>query len=368
MAETDFTAFLNDGDSRRVVQQALREAKVQRGTVRNAAWTFRTRRSPEVLLVDLDGEQNPIVYVPAIMHVCRPETMILVTGSENNVTLANELYRSGVFLYLPKPLDANNLQQALREVAAVNGEGTRPEIQASRLMLVLGKGMGTSTITALLAHMAADAGRYVTCLDVDPNFGSLALALDTEPRRGLAQALQAADGDEMGASLERLQAQVTPRIGLVAHPMDQAGQEEPPDPGLQSLIDALSVQAHMILACGLKPRHVETLRHLATNHLVVFEPTPAGVSVAVRWLRILDGATSTLVVNHTRPLPRLLSDEQLRDGFGGRAPDLELPYIKGMARSMALGEPQLAVGRRERALLAKFLQLILGVGALEEAG
>lgn len=272
MAETDFTAFLNDGDSRRVVQQALPEAKVQRGGVRNAAWTFRTQRSPEVLLVDLDGEQNPIVYVPAIMHVCRPETMILVTGSENNVTLANELYRSGVFLYLPKPLDANNLQQALREIAAVNGEGTRPEIQASRLMLVLGKGMGTSTITALLAHMAADAGRYVTCLDVDPNFGSLALALDTEPRRGLAQALQATDGDEMGASLERLQAQVTPRIGLVAHPMDQAGQDEPPDPGLQSLIDALSVQAHMILACGLKPRHVETLRHLATNHLWCSSP------------------------------------------------------------------------------------------------
>ena len=366
MAETDYTAFLNDGDSRRVVQQALRDAKVQRGTVRNAAWTFRTQRSPEVLLVDLDGEQNPIVYVPALMQVCRPETMILVTGSENNVTLANELYRSGVFLYLPKPLDANNVQQALREVAAVNGEGTRPEIQASRLMLVLGKGMGTSTITALLAHMAADAGRYVTCLDLDPNFGSLALALDTEPRRGLAQALQA-DGDEM-ASLDRLQAQVTTRIGLVAHPMAQAGQEDPPDPGLQGLIDALSVQAHMILACGLKPRHVDALRNLVTNHLVVFEPTPAGMSVAVRWLRILDGATSTLVVNHTRPLPKLLSDDQLRDGFGGRAPDLELPYIKGMARSMALGEPQLAVARRERALLAKFLQLLLGVGALEESG
>ena len=170
------------------------------------------------------------------------------------------------------------------------------------------------------------------------------------------------------ASLDRLQAQVTTRIGLVAHPMDQAGQEDPPDPGLQGLIDALSVQAHMILACGLKPRHVDALRNLVTNHLVVFEPTPAGMSVAVRWLRILDGATSTLVVNHTRPLPKLLSDDQLRDGFGGRAPDLELPYIKGMARSMALGEPQLAVARRERALLAKFLQLLLGVGALEESG
>lgn len=366
MAETDFTAFLNDGDSRRATQQALRDGKVQRGTIRNAAWTFRTRRSPEVLLVDLDGEQNPIVYVPALMQVCRPETMILVTGSENNVSLANELYRSGVFLYLPKPLDGNNLQHALREVAAVNGEGTRPEIQASRLVLVLGKGMGTSTVTALLAHMAADAGRYVTCLDLDPNFGALALALDTEPRRGLAQALQS-EGEEI-ASLDRLQAQVTSRIGLVAHPMDQAGQEELPVPGLQNLIDALSVQAHMILACGPRPQHVESLRHLATNHLVVFEPTPAGVSVAVRWLRILDGATSTLVLNHTRPLPKLLSDDQLRDGFGGRTPDLALPYIKAMARSMALGEPQLAMARRERTLLAKFLQQLLGLGAVEDAG
>ena len=366
MAESDFTAFLNDGDNRRVVQQAVRDAKVQRGTVRNAAWTFRTTRSPDILLVDLDGEQNPIVYVPALMQVCRPESMILVTGTENNVALANELYRSGVFLYLPKPLDGNNLQQALREVAAVNGEGTRGEIQASRLVLVLGKGMGTCTITALLAHLAADAGRYVSCLDLDPNFGSLALALDAEPRRGLAQALQAADGEE-APSLDRLQTQVSTRIGLVAHPVDQAGQDEFPETGLQGIVEALSAQAHMILACGLKPRHVESLRHVVTNHLVVFEPTPAGLSVAVRWLRILEGATYTLVANHTRPLPRLLGTDQLRAGFGGRTPDLELPYIKGMPRAMALGEPQTALGRRERALLTKFLQPLLGLGAVEES-
>ncbi len=370
MAETDFTAFLNDADSRRVAQQALRDAKVQRGTVRNAAWTFRTTRSPEVLLVDLDGEQNPIVYVPALIQVCRPESMILVTGSENNVTLANELYRSGVFLYLPKPLDGNNLQQALREIAAVNGEGARAEIQASRLVLVLGKGMGTNTITALMAHLAAEAGRYVSCLDLDPNFGSLALALDTEPRRGLAQALQSTDGEDAGA-LERLQAQVSGRIGLVAHPIDQAGQDDFTETGLLALIEAMSAQAHMILACGLRPAHVEALRHLATNHLIVFEPTPAGVSVAVRWARILDGGaavdgtSSTLVVNHTRPLPKLLGTDQLRAGFGGKAPDLELPYIKGMARAMALGEPQRALARRERTMLAKFLQPLLGLGAVE---
>ncbi len=367
MAEGALAAFLKDAASRRIVSELDGDAKVQRGTVRNAAWEFRTSRSPDILLVDLDGEQNPIVYVPALMQVCRPESVILVTGSENNVTLANELYRSGVFLYLPKPLDANNLQQAINEVATVNGEGVRPEVQASRVIPVLGKGMGVNTITALLAHLAADAGRYVSCLDLDPNFGSLALALDTEPRRGLAQALQSLSDD--AAALERLQAEVSPRVGLVAHPIDQAGQDDFDQAGIGGLVDALSAQAHMILVCGVQPAHVGMLRHIASNHLVVFEPTPAGISIAVRWLRILEGAPSTLVMNHTRPLPKLFGEDQLRNAFGGRSQDFEIPYIKNMARSMALGEPQRALNRREREMLTTFLQPLLGlsIAAEEEA-
>lgn len=367
MAETDFSAFLNDPASRRVVGEADRDAKIQRGTVRNAAWAYRNSRSPDILMVDLDGEQNPIVYVPALMQVCRPDSMILATGSENNVALANELYRSGIFLYLPKPLDTNGLKQAMNEVAVANGEGVRPAIQTSRLILVLGKGMGTSTFVTLLARLAAESGRYVSCLDLDPNFGSLALAFDTEPKRGLAQALQSA-GDEGGATLDRLQAQVSARIGLVAHPVDQVGQEHFSKNGLQGLIEALSAQAHMILACGLQPIHVEALRNLATTHLIVFEPTPAGVSVAVRWLRLLEGANSTLAVNHTRPLPRLLSQDQMRTGFGGRAPDFEFPFIKGMARAMALGEPHKAIARGHRELLNAFLQPLLGLGSVSEVG
>lgn len=365
MAETDFVAFLNDRESRQLVQNLDRKAKVQTGTVRNAAWGFRTKRSPDILLVDMDGEQNPIVYVPALIQVCRPETIILVTGSENNVALANELYRTGVFLYLPKPLDATNLQAAMNEVETVNGEGARPEIQTSRLLPVLGKGMGVSTLTALMARIAAEAGRYVSCLDLDPNFGSLAMALDTEPRRGLAQALQSVESDG-SAVLERLQAQVSPRIGLVAHPVDQVGQDDFDEVGLPSLIEALSLQAHMILVCGLKPSHIDALRHLATSYLIVFEPTPAGVSVAIRWLRILDGAQSTLAVNHTRPLPKLLTNEQLRNSFGGRAPDFELAYMKGMAKAMALGEPQAALSRRERLLFNKLLSPLLGIGDMEQ--
>lgn len=359
----EFAAFLHDADSRRVVRELDQHATIRRGTVRNAARACQSEASADVMLVDLDSEQNPLANMAVLLRVCRPETIILATGTENNVTLANDLYRGGVFLYLPKPLDLTDLRRGLREVEAARDEEPRPEIQTSRLVLVLGKGMGMNTVTALLARLAAERGRYVSCLDLDADFGTLSLALDTPPERGLAQALQNADG---GLAVERLQARVSERIGLFAHPFDQTGQPQAED-GLLGLVDALSNHAHMVLACGVSPAQVEALRHITTNHLVVFEPTPAGVSVAARWLRILDGAASTLIVNHPRPLPTILGQEQLRTSLGDRGPDIELPYIKGMARAMALGEPERAVSRREREALDRILNPLVGLAAVEEA-
>lgn len=358
----EFAAFLHDADSRRVVREMDEHATIRRGTVRNAARACQAEASADIMLVDLDGEQNPLADMATLLRVCRPETIILATGSENNVTLANDLYRGGVFLYLPKPLDLTDLRRGMREVEAAQDEEPRPEIQTSRLVLVLGKGMGTNTVTALLARLAAERGRYVSCLDLDANFGTLSLALDTSPERGLAQALRDTDG---AAAVEHLQAQVSDRIGLIAHPFDQAGQQQAED-GLLGLIDRLSNHAHMVLACGVSPAHVEVLRHLTTNHLIVFEPTPAGVSIAARWLRILDGAASTLIVNHARPLPPILGQEQLRNSLGDRRPDIELPYIKAMARAMALGEPQRAISRREREVLDRILNPLVGVASAEE--
>ena len=215
----------------------------------------------------------------------------------------------------------------------------------------------------MLARLAAERGRYVSCLDLDPNFGTLSLAFDTQPERGLAQALQNPGG---GFDIERLQARVSDRIGLVAHSYDQSGQRYGEE-GLQGLVDALSTHAHMILACGASLAQVEALRHLTTSHLIVFEPTPAGVSIAARWLRILEGVASTLVMNHARSLPSLLGDEQLRTSLGQRAPDVEIPYLRNMARAMALGEPERAIARRERELFDRILNPLVGLASEEES-
>lgn len=362
MAEADLTAFLNDAESRRVIQETDPTAKVHRGTVRNAARACRDGRSSDILVVDLDGEQNPISHIASLLEVCRPESVILATGSENNVALANDLYRGGIFLYLPKPLDAVNLRSAIREVVAVNEEQDRPQIQASRVILVHGKGMGVNTVTALLAHLAAALGRYVSCLDLDADFGSLSLAFDTQPQRGLAQVLQDRDGAD-ALAVERLQAQVNNRIGLLAYPVDVVGQGEFDEHGLDNLVKALSSHAHLILVCGASMEHLAAMRHLVTNHLIVFEPTPAGVSVAARWLRVLEGATSSLIMNHARALPNLVGEEHLRNAFAGRLPDVEIPYMRNMAEAMALGEPERALTRREREPLSRFLQMLLGTGA-----
>ena len=365
MAQSEFTGYLNDAESRRVMQSVDPSAKVQRGTVRNAARTCRDGRSADIMLVDLDGESNPLSHVNVLLQVCRPESVVLATGSENNVTLANDLYRAGVFLYLPKPLDTMSLRTAITEVVAAADEQERPLIQASRVVQVNGKGMGVNTVTALLAHLAAGQGRYVSCLDLDENFGSLALSLNTNPERGLAQALQSPDSDAV--MLDRLQAPVTNRIGLVAHPLDQTGQSDQlDDTGLEALIQMLTSHAHLILVCGASLNQLATLRRVTTNYIVVFEPTPAGVSVAARWLRMLEGATSALIMNHPRPLPKLLGQDQLRTALGERLPDAEIPYIRNMAEASALGEPERAIPRREREALNRFLQSHLGVSVTDQ--
>lgn len=360
--EVEFTAYLDDAESRRVLQSVDRTAKVHRGTVRHAARASRDGRSSDIMLVDLDGEQNPLSHVSTLLQVCRPESVILATGSENNVVLANDLYRGGIFLYLPKPLDAANLRNAVREVIAVSEEKERPQIQASQVLLVHGKGMGVNTVTALLAHIAGGLGRYVSCVDLDANFGTLSLALDTQPARGLAQALQNPT-DAGDFALERLQTHVTNRINLLAHPVDQTGQEDFHDKALGDLIEALSGHAHLILICGASMEQLAAMRHLVTNHLIVFEPTPAGVSIAVRWLGILRGSSSSLILNHARPLPNLIAQDQMRVAFADRMPDVEIPYVRDMAEAMALGQPDRALARRERAPLNRFLQTLLGVAS-----
>ena len=255
------------------------------------------------------------------------------------MTLANDLYRGGVFIYLPKPLDVSSLRDALREAASGDdAQEERPQVQASQIVLLHGKGMGVTTVTALLAHVAAGLGRYVSCVDLDAEFGTLALAFDTEPERGLAQALQdpqAADA----AAIERLLATVTNRIGLLAFPVDHVEQGGAYLEGLESLIRELSSHAHLILVCGASMEHFRVMHNYVTNHVIVFEPTPAGVSVASRWLRLLQGAHSSLIMNHARPLPKLLGEDHLRSAFGNRLPDAEIPYLQGMAEAMMLGEP-----------------------------
>lgn len=358
----ELAAYLSDSDSRLAVAEADPQATVRRGTIRQAVRACEAEPSADVLLVDLDGEQNPLVHVVELLRVCRPDTVILATGSENSVVLANELYRGGVFLYLPKPLEVADLRRALTDVDNAGSDEARPEIQTSRVVLVLGKGMGANTVTALVARLAGDRGRYVTCADFDGDFGTLALALDTTPERGLSQAL--AEGAVTG--VDRLVSRVSPRIGLVAYPLDQI-ESRGDASGLPRVVDALSAHAHMVLVCGLDVVRFEALRHAASSHVIVFEPTPAGVSVAARWLRRLNGAPSTLVVNHARPLPRLLDDAQLRECLGDRPPDVVLPYLKGMAAAMALGEPEKAVPKRERAVLDRVLNSLVGLGAAMEA-
>ena len=82
-------------------------------------------------------------------------------------------------------------------------------VRAPRVAVGAGKGgVGTSTVTALLACTAAAAGSRVLLVDLAPHFGGLAALLDVHPGHTLADV-------KAGLPTEALAVAVTPSLSLV---------------------------------------------------------------------------------------------------------------------------------------------------------
>lgn len=145
-----------------------------------------------LLLVDLDDSQDPFVDLDALAEVCEPDTMVIAFGAKNDVSLYRELIEAGVSDYLIKPLTAELLDQAIAKA----GEASEAEsaVQSNgTLSIFIGArgGVGGSTTAVNTAWQIASRGEQrVMMVDLDLHFGTVALALDLEPGRGLREMLE----------------------------------------------------------------------------------------------------------------------------------------------------------------------------------
>ncbi len=189
----DLVAFLTEAQSASLVAGIIgpngAAGRVQPGGINAAIAFLKDNASPKILLVDISGVPEPMARVDALAEVCAPGTMVIATGVANDVALYRDLKNAGIYEYLVKPIQPEILKGVVLE-AASGGAKTEPD-SAKPVLMVVGTrgGVGASTVAINVAGTLARQGKKTILLDLDLQFGSIALTLDIDPGHGLREAL-----------------------------------------------------------------------------------------------------------------------------------------------------------------------------------
>lgn len=128
---------------------------------------------PDIIIVDVDGVQDPCDALKALSSSGPDVEVVLVAiGSRNDVDFARKLRARGVHDYIVKPLDGDVTRDVV--VSALRqSSGDARRSADKRITLVTGvrRGIGVSTVAAMIAKKHSDEGRKTLVLDLDISSG-----------------------------------------------------------------------------------------------------------------------------------------------------------------------------------------------------
>jgi pilus assembly protein CpaE len=193
-----FVGFVRDEASAQILHQAMASA-FPNGAQFHVV-DFRTSlailggmTTPEIILVDLSGEDQPINAMMDLAEVVEPGTVVLAIGETHNVNFYRTVTRGmGVREYLARPLTVESVQRHFLELT--NAElAAAAAPRGGRMVAVMGArgGVGTTTIASNLAWMiGTEMHRHTVLVDADLQSGTVALGLNVRHDKGLCTALE----------------------------------------------------------------------------------------------------------------------------------------------------------------------------------
>ena len=144
--------FLRDKDSEGVMRQCLSDlsvAKAEFGTdgIDGAIAALKSRSSPRLLVVDVQGVDDPVARIRDLANVCDPETGVIAVGDLNDIGVYRALKATGVVEYFFKPLVRNLMMQACN--AVLTGNTDQAPARSGNLTFVISVrgGAGGTTIS-----------------------------------------------------------------------------------------------------------------------------------------------------------------------------------------------------------------------------
>ena len=347
-----FLAFVADEETYAVVDQVIGElmlphASIRQGTVADAVKHLSEQRSPKLLVVDLSNSELPLSDINSLADVCEPGVTVLALGARNDCGLFRDLLQHGVADYLVKPITPPLLQKAI--LAASDQSGVVKNSQKlGRLVAISGTrgGVGCTTLATSIAWLIAhERRRRVVLVDLDLQFGTVALSLDLEPSHGLREALENPSRID-GLFMDRVLVQHSERLFVLSA-------EESPDETLlldygavELLMTELRNKFHYVIVDLPRSPNPSTQQivQTATDLLLVTDLSLAGMRDTMRITGTLPtinaSCNAMLIVNRAGEhkqgeMPRAEFEKGV-----GRKLDLVLPFdARTVAAATNFGQP-----------------------------
>ncbi len=141
--------------------------------------------SGSIVLANLDPAPESVLPIIGDMVTANRAIAVFAVSESGESQLILKAMRSGVREFLPKPVDAKTLTEAIERAASDRTES----VVQGKLIAVVGAsgGVGASLIaTNLAVELGALADRDVTIADLDYRYGQVATLLDVDPRYSIA--------------------------------------------------------------------------------------------------------------------------------------------------------------------------------------
>ena len=331
-------AFVADNQTHGVVEDVARDffpnVVVRDGDPSDALAFLSESPAPKVLIVDLGDSDQALSTMLSFTSAFTEETRLIGIGEVNDVELYRELTSAGVTDYLVKPVTERALAAAFKKTE----EPLDPSIMAGKErkevknVVVMGTrgGVGSSTVAVNLSWLFAEKYQQKTTLvDLDLEFGTVALSLDLEPTRGLREALENPNRID-SLFIASATAKLTNNFSVMATEEALSGDITCQSDAIGILFQTIG-RGNDCIVVDL-PRPAFAMRHptlqAATHIVLVCELSLAGLRDTIRLLGNVEesakGKPITVVANHSGGAQQAMRLPDFQKALG-RKVDMVIP-------------------------------------------
>jgi len=358
-------AFVTDEETRALVEQVCqshnRDVAITVGGSREAMEYLAEAPMPKTLIVDVTDTGKPLSTMLTITAAFAENTKVIAIGSVNDVGLYRELIEGGVSDYLVKPVTEKALADALLRERNVAPEPDASEQRApANLVAFIGTrgGVGASTVSSGCAWIIAQELKLrTTLLDLDLQFGTIALGLDIEPTRGLREALENPSRID-SLFLSSAAAKVSDRLTVLAAEEAVDGEVNFDPSAIDLLLSEINRGSDFIVVDLPRAASVGRTRvlQLATHVVVVTDLTLASLRDCIRIVAMLERAAPQakllVAANRFGRAESGLSKAEFEKALG-RSVSIVLPEdTKPIASAVNAGKPLPQVAKSSKVVVA----------------